>query len=302
MNVHSACLERIHNYQQAKAFYESVVPYRSGSDKGKRPLGRRRYNYCQIHQYDETNAIALRLYGSDVVTIFPNDEFQISLCKWDTVSTRQFISACTPFAVKYDRGTTFLQVEGGWYPFKNSEEPLIVRDYKVIDPTPQIVHKLNRAAMRDIHKRYGAFREYVANMGKLLVGIQETELTAAFGTAIERRNMHLALPSPSSRYFYGVVKPVEHLKDFLHQVEVAQANDDLEKFYALFLRLGVSTLRYNSFVKTYVAGWSDDVAIGGPMLKYFDEILKHIYKEDLFVVKEVPIGEVKANTNRKYFL
>ena len=37
------------------------------------------------------------------------------------------------------------------------------------------------------------------------------------------------------------------------------------------------------------------------MLAYFDEILKHIYNEEVFTKVEVPIGVAVSNANRKYF-
>ena len=316
MNLHSVCLPTLHTYEQAKKYYDDVVPLRSGPTKGKRPLGlNRRYRYCQIAHYPETNAIALQLYGSDVVTLFPNGQTHVSLCKYDTVSTRQFIQATTGYGVRYERGTTYLGVDGGWYAFHNAESPLILFDGKVTNPIQEATYKLNRAAMREIQNRYGGFREYVKSMGLMLTGIKDTEVHEVAGflpnddrmplhhsSSTQRRLRKLVTPLATHRYFHGIVKPLEGLKEFLASAEKAQAEGDLRMMYGLFVQLGVSSLYYHVNLNSYTRSWHEpEVEIATPMLKYFDEILKHYYKEKIFYTIDLPIGTKSTNTNRKYF-
>jgi len=69
------------------------------------------------------------------------------------------------------------------------------------------------------------------------------------------------------------------------------------------VHLGVSALHYNSYTHTYTVAWADNAGgIGKPLLEYFDEIIKHIHKEEVFNKVEVPIGTKSTNVNRKYFL
>jgi len=314
MNLNSANLPRLFTYEQAIQHYYDVVPYRSGHKKFGRPLGNRRYTYCQIAKNEETNAIALQLYGSDVVTFYPNGEVHVSLCKYDTIGTRQFIFATTPYNTSHIRGTTYLNVGEGWYAFADDETPLVIYDNKVKNPTQQLIYKVNRAAMKDLHKKYGAFREYVGTMGKILTAITDAEVIEAAKSGripsdpthtgiLQRSVTRILLPAAKSRYYHGHRKPRETVAAFLTEVCKAQEADDLERYRDLFLHLGSSCLRYNSFAHAFTVGWrpDDEIALGPQMLMFFDEMLKHHYREEVFVKTEVPIGVKVNNANSKYF-
>lgn len=309
MNLSSARLPRFYTYEQVKAYHDSVVPFRSGNNKAKRPLGARRYDYCLIEHYPETNAVALQMYGSDVVTWFPNGEAHVSLCKYDTIGTRQFIYATTT-DIRHERGVTYLYVgdatEGGWYAFSDSETPLILKGNKILNPVQTYTYKPRRDVMKSLHKRYGGFREYVKSMGLVTNAItdKDVENVAQYGSPSgdAARINKLLLPVARNRYYHGTIKPKENLAEFLQDVEKAQEAKDLEAYYAMFVRLGVSSLYYHSYQHAYVAAWADkDSPVGKILLAYFDEILKHIYKEEVFTKVEVPIGTKSTNVNRKYF-
>ena len=317
MNLNSARLPRLFTYEQAFTHYNDVVPYRSGHKKFGRPLGNRRYTYLNIDKIEGTNVIALQLYGSDVVTFYPNGEIHVSLCKYDTIGTRQFIFATTPYNTSHIRGTTYLNVGEGWYAFADAETPLVILDDKVKNPAQQLTYKVNRAAMKDLHKKYGAFREYVSTMGKILTAITDVEVLDAaksgripsegepqFVTLTTTRAVtRIILPTAKTRYYHGLHKPRETVAAFLTEVCKAQEADDLERYRDLFLHLGSSSLRYNSFVHAFTVGWrpDDEIAIGPQMLMFFDEMLKHHYREEVFVKTEVPIGVKVNNANSKYF-
>lgn len=315
MKLSSAQLPRIRTYADALAHFNGADPYHGGRFKGEKPLGNRRYTECRIHKYDGGDSpIALQYHGSDVVMVYPKDEFHISLCKWDTVGTRQFIWATTPFDIKHSRGVTYLGVqeegETKWFAFDTAEATLKVKNNVVLNPVRASEHRLNRAALIDIQKRYRAFREYVSDMGSVLVGIPDTEVNEiALKLPKEPDPYHknrtiqrLILPVMETRFYHGVTRPRETIKQFLIDVETAQRNNDLNAFYTLFVHLGVSALNYHSYLHTYAAGWeAKDVAIGPTMLKYFDEILKHVYLEEVFITKEVPLGKIASTTNSKYF-
>ena len=315
MNVNSANLQRFFTYAEAKKYHDEVMPYRSGSDKGKRPLGSRRYNYCQIYQDEETGVISLTLYGSHIVVWSPNGEVFISLCRYDAVSTRQFIDAVSPCKTKYDRGVTYLQVIGkeGWYPFADSESPIIIEDGEVLNPVQTHAYRLNRVAMKSKRKEFGAFLEYVKNMGKILTGIKDEEVNAVaqqlpdefveIQQVYGRMMLKVYLPSQSRHVITS--RRGNLCMEFLRAVKQAQDTEDLEKFYHYFVQLGVSCLNRNSRLNAFIKSWGyytdEEVEIGSTMLAYFDEILKHIYNEEVFTKVEVPIGVAVSNANRKYF-
>lgn len=297
MMLNSANLPVLHDYAEARRWYESTVPYRSGSLKGQRPLGNRRYKSCLIRKNDN-DSIALALYDSSVVFITPDDTFHISLCRYDTVSTRQFIYATTPFDVTHNRGTTYLKVDGGWYQFKDSDATLSIKDNKVLNPVPETTYKLNRAAMKDVQKKYGAFREYVSTMGCVMSGIEDKEVVAL----AEKRGyklQRLRLPVPGAWWPADGQDPKIRRQIFFEEIEEAQVSGNLDKFYALFVELGVSCLHFNGYLKSFIPRIGNNVA--KPMLEFFDEMLKYLHKEEIFVPVELPLGKVSSNVNRKYF-
>jgi len=302
MNISSAALPRFHKYADLETKYNAIAPLRSGRERGKKPLGNRRYKYCQIHKHDETGAFTLELHNSPVITWFPNDIVHFSMCGWDTTSTRQFMAALTPYDVLHDRGISYLCIGAkATYPFENAQTVLEVdiNTDTVLNPTQEFSYAVDRKKMKEVKQRYADFREYLANMGKILTAIKESEVEAVGGND---RIKKLVIPAPQHVRYYGMNKAKDELAQFLTTVREAQEKQDLEAYYRLFVQVGVSCLYYHYLLKAYIRAWREDsVEIGEPMLYFFDEVLKHNHKEEIFIKKEVPIGKKVSNENRKYF-
>jgi hypothetical protein len=285
------------------------VPFRSGSEKGKKPLGRnRRYKVLQIEKIDETGAVCLVMCNSDVVTFFPNGEVHVSLCKWDTIGTRQFIQATSPYDVEHIRGVTYLKTENGAFAFSDAESPLILKDHKVLNPTQQIAYHIDRKAFVRAQESYRGFMEYVKNMGTVLTGINESELRDAAMPIMTdswtktQQFIRILLPTQRSVYYHGRSRPRESIAEFLEATRKATEADNLHDYHKLFLQLGVSSLYYNSYLHAYITRWgAKDEPIGSVMLEFFKEMIKHHHREEVFAKKEVPIGEKCSNVNHKYF-
>lgn len=317
MQVSSTGLRPIGTYADALQHYNDTVPYRSGQYKGERPLGsNRRYKYLRMEK-GEANEIYFKLVDSNVVTFFEDGRIAVSLCKWDTVSTRQFIDASTSFSAKHERGQTYLKVSGKWYAFADSNTPIIIKaDGTVDNPVQEYVYRINRKAMAAKRQEYGEFVEYVKSMGNVLVGIKDTEIppVAERLTQFSEKNMYpsihrasllrLNLPNPRG-YARLNNETLVRLEKYLDTVKTAQVDNDLQTYYDLFVLLGVSSLNYNSYLNSFVVhAYRDNaqVEIGKVLLNFFDEIIKYIHKEEVFNKVEVPIGTSVSNDNRKYFL
>lgn len=308
MQLRSVGLPTLHNYAEALARLENTVAFRSGSYKGRFPLGdNRRYKYCTIaKQYDDS--VALQLYDSNVVTFYPNGEIHISLCKYDTVATRQFLWGTLPYDIKHDRGTTYLIINGEWYAFPSADTTLIIKDNVILNAVQEKTYKLNRAVMKDKRSLYQSFLEYVNNMGRIQTGITQSEAAVAVACLIDYqvpnsgRINPIVLPRALSRYYRGGEKPIAMMERFLADVKAAQESNNLDKFYNYFILLGISALRFNYYMKAYVPSYTDDVevSISKQMLEFFDEILKFVYSKEVFTSKDVPIGVKVSNKNRKY--
>jgi len=320
MLLNSAGLPRIRSHAEAVARLENTMPYRSGEQKGKKPLGNnRRYKTCRIERIEGTEAIALQLHDSDVVVWYPDDTVQISLCGFDTVSTRQFIWGTTIYDIKHDRGTTYIGVPDpqrgtAWYAFHDLEAPLILKGNVVLNPKAESIYKVNIKALKDKRKEFSAFREYIANMGSVLTGIKDEEVNALMqkgpdfvsGWGINKMKSlnRLVIPTVASQYFHRDFKPMERLVAFTTRLKRAQDENDLEFFYNAFILLGASTLHFNSYLRAFIANHysSEDVYIKDTLVKFFDEVIKYVYRDEVFVAEEVPLGKKVSNVNRKYFI
>ena len=303
MQVSSAGLKVFHTYEQVLSHYESVVPYRSGSEKGKRPLGsNRRYLNLLIDKYTETNAVALSLYGKDIVTFFPSGRIEVCLGGYDSVSTRQFITAVTPWSCETHRGTTYLRMASGHFAFPNPHYSLIIDDYVVLNPQQEIVYRLNRKALNVVRDKYAPFREYVQNMGSITNCITMEEFNEAKVTDEwdnhEARVQRINLPTASVRYYHGVAKPVEQMLSFIGRVEQSCKNDDLQGLYHAYLLLGISALDFTYFDNTFRYKGEP---IAKQCLEFFDELLKYVHRDTLFTKEVLPLGKKSSNDNRKYF-
>jgi len=305
MQVSSAGLKMFHTYEQVLSHYESVVPYRSGNDKGKRPLGNnRRYTSLQIDKYTETNAVALSLYGKDIVTFFPSGRIEVCLGGYDSVSTRQFITAVTPWSCEIHKGTTYLVTAAGHYVFPNSQYVLILEDSVVLNPQQEVIYLLNRKALNVIRDKYKPFREYVKSMGSITNCITTEEFNAANvpdgWNNREGRVQRLNLPTASVRYYHGVAKPLELIHAFVGLVNDAVSNNDLEKMYHAYMLLGISALDWNYYDDSFKS--KDRTSpIAKQCLEYFDEILKYVHRDTVFTKDVLPLGKKSSNDNRKYF-
>jgi hypothetical protein len=303
MVLTSAQLPRFYTYADVVAHYDKVKPYRSGGDRGNRPLGNRRYKSCQLHKIkteEEGEFFSLELYGYSVIKWFPNDIVHFSLCGWDTVSTRQFMLASTPYDVKHDRGVTYLMIGKQAYPFESGQATLKVdmRSNKVLNPAQEYTYKLDHKKFKQVKDKYGDFREYIGNMGKILTAINESEL---IGIGNEGTMQRVSMPTQGYARERKSVTTM-FVSQYLESIEEAQKAQDLEHYYRLFLRLGVSCLSYHYHLKAYVRSlWDKDLEIATPMLKYFDELLKYVHRDEVFKVIAVPIGSKVSNVNRKYF-
>lgn len=305
MQVSSAGLKVIHSYDQALSHYESVVPYRSGNDKGKRPLGsNRRYTSLQIDKYLETNAVVLSLYGKDIVTFFPSGRIEVCLGGYHSVSTRQFITAVTPWSCEIHKGTTYLVTAAGHYVFPNSQYALILEDSVVLNPQQEVIYLLNRKALNVIRDKYAPFREYVKSMGSITERITGEEFSEAkIPDGWHNRDgklQRLNLPTASVRYYHGTAKPLELIHAFVGLVADASNNNDLEEMYQAYMLLGVSALDWNYYDDSFRTR-DRTSPIGKQCLEYFDEILKYVHRDTIFTKDVLPLGKKSSNDNRKYF-
>lgn len=309
MLMSSVQVPTLRSYAHALEHYEKAIPYKKGDLKGKKPIGRnRRYKACLIEKIEGTEVVVATLYGAHVVSFYPNGEVHVSLGKYDSQSTRGFIESVTGFRCYAKTNSTYLCVGEKAYAFHDSETPLIVKDKEVQNAKQEKTYKLDRKAIAAKRQEYAPFLDYVKGMGGVMEVIPATEVERmletynSYGGASKPKQ--LILPSMGARYMHGRENLLEQLRLFLLDIKEACVADNLEQMCVQFYRLGVSALRYDYYKQGYRAEYIADASyapISKPMVEFFDEVLKFVFKGELFVEELAPIGSSKSNANRRYF-
>lgn len=299
MQVSSTGIRQMTDYYDALQRYNEAVPFKRGRKKGQRPIGtNRRYHWLTIAMDEETKIIHAELYGTTLVSFTPTGEIHIGLGGYDSVSTRQFIGAVTPWTCYSERGETYLGMASGQFVFADGVTPLVIKDGVVTNPTRERMYSLKRKEMQGLRARYEPFLSYVKNMSLISECITHQDVYVAAETFGIPELYRLSLPRAGSMYSTKV-NPRRELIQYLEWVKEAQANDDLRKMHALFVVLGVSALEYSYYHKTYRATIVE--GMGTQMTDFIDEILKYVYRDELFSCSDVEVGKRVTNANRKYF-
>jgi hypothetical protein len=292
------------SYEEAKAHFLRVVPLKSGRCKGEKPLGIRRYTRALIRMDDDV--VVCSFYTKDVVKYLPSGEIHLDLCGYNTASTREFIYNTTRITATVSRGKPFIQLSPTEKFLFPESGVLVVKDRKVMNPQHQVVYRVNRKAMNDVRKKYADFIEYCKTMGAVLEHVTDEDVRHAGGviqdpTDSESRLKQLMFSDPVHGVYYrGWRTERSYMEDMLKRITHAQETQDYEQMSARFMQLAVSNMYFHPYARKWVTRVK-----GEPVSLYalgsFDEVLKYVHRDEVFVAKEVPLGEVSGTTNQRYF-
>lgn len=307
MLLDSVRLSRLQNYRQAKEIHDSIVPYRSGSERGRRPLGaNRRYKECLIeHEKKEGSEGVVRAlyYNQPLLKFFENGNIEVFL-NWDSASSRQFIRGASLFDTKVILGTTYICTPTGKdYEVKDASKSVLIFDknYECLNPEPQYRYVVDRNKLKEVKNTYRAFIEYVSNMAAIATHIPDKDLHAIAEASVwwqdgvgEKRIKRITLPT---------TRPI-FAKDTRELIRACLVNwqdmgekNNLEHMYVEYARLLVSACDYS---------WRDSAYGNGEntrqrMLNFIDEMIKYHHAQEIFIREEVEVGRSINNANRKYF-
>lgn len=299
MVLNSVDMPIIMGYEEGVRIHDSIVPYRSGSERGRRPLGKnRRYKECLIEHDKEEGVVIARLYDYPVLKYWKDGTIDVCLF-YDSATTRQFIFGASRFSTKVVRSQTYLLTPNGEaFKFKGNTHVLSFdADYRCKNPETDFRYKLNRKAYAEVKERYRGFTEYVKHM--LLVVDRLTDQDVHAMTGAEKLQK---ITLPSARPYFHVPNVTkgkrELLADYVKTWEAIGKEDNLEKLYVEFVRVFVSAVRYNWYHKEwrFENGETKD-----KLIEFIHEALKYYHAEEVFTREEVAQGTLVDNANRKYF-
>jgi len=305
-------------YPTAKFVHDNIEPIRGrGINRGRRPLASRRATHMTI-RFEEGvaspsgvrgDAVICRLYQTDCVTFFESGEVRISLQGYDTVSTRLFINA-----VLLPRQRVSSIAEGdslySTYSYPTPITDVLREDYVVpkeqqymfsdhvdlkvdgipIRPNICVIHSVNRKAMSSVRKLYAPFIRYATAMLKI-------GYAANVGLDIRTRENSLAeIKETGIEYWPGSMSSTLFTyenSDFLCRV---MRHDDKKDWANALQAMAMVTM-----VPAYSAGRAMQYFYRPDhMMQAFKEAPKYAHRDQVFVCKELPLGQYKKNPNLKY--
>jgi len=270
-------LPRIHNFTSAERTYSNIEPIRGTTI---RPLGNRRAKHYAIEKISDTQ-YACTLYGHRVITYTKETKpgegtlGEISLCGYDTQTTRGFITQVLGTDCYSHKGKTYIEVgekllkENGKYQVTGAyylppNHTLQIRHAEVFNPVPVMKKVLDREVTKQLRDK---FKESMA----------DAEAMLRLGMAQGRETF--ARYSYFNRQFLDDLTR-EEVSEFLWLV----GTDNMTKKWQS------RKLQYNMQSQRY-----DEVDIPNPTYRaYIVDALYHIARQDyieIYKEVELPAGQ-----------
>ena len=299
---HGNCprIRPISTYDMAKSKFEATKPIR-GRTPEIRPLGdERRYTWYQIrkntiaNQGDNTqyDTYACVLYDTDCVEFYPNGDITLRTGGWSTFTTGAMINFVLWHMGKIvseggkwyfvnKRGESF-RWEGRELRLKRDGEHLVPKD----KPVQEYKRVVSRKAMNAMRKKYRPIIEY----GKNMLAIEPTF------DRLDLEDAKLGVKSLNLLPSYNWIAPNvgENRSKIFQLMDEQIQSGDLELLYDIARYVATSAGRFSYRISKFVC-YPQQFA------KTFDELLKHEFKDEVFISEPVDIGVMFDDRNKKYF-
>ena len=296
----SAQLTTLATYTQARNKFINTDPIR-GRSKECRPLGKnRRYTGYEIAknmraiddgvlgQWQET--YSAKVYDRDVLEWFPDGRLAIKVGRWHGTIIQSVINYTLGHGVgliqSYNGKWYFHSGNGKAYflPQEKGHELIVNTENSAVEnPVQEHRRRVKRKDMNAVRKRYAKFIEYGTNMLRIAndaFKYEESEVKSVLGN--ERTQLAWSRWSDPAE-----VAEIREL--FLKKVEKFEQSGDLTLAYTLA-----------SIVVKGIYYWGDK-ATPEQFKKFFDEVLKYKFKDEVFESEPVEIGTAFYDRNAKYF-
>lgn len=281
---------RIHDYAKALEWYNNTPPIRGkGVNAGLRPLGHRNRMHFQIHKADD-ESILCRLYDTDVVTFKPDGDIIIKPLGYVTMTTANFIGdVLGTYTFIHDRS---LQIKLQQDRYRIRNQITIRRDEQGLLRAKEVekfnVMHINRKAKKDALASVKGFEQYVRNQMKVrdngkFEAEEKTAMLEELGISFTGNDHNWEIDFHLWREDVSTAA-LRHKK----LVELARS-DDIGNWYLAIRWLAFSSARWVSSIHADA-----------------DTIIKSLHQSimavtpSVFVPTEVPAGEVRKNTYRKF--
>jgi hypothetical protein len=314
-------LPHLSNYREAELWCKAVKPFSKGKSVGRKPLGQnRKYDRFTIRsEYDYTsNSTAqhyiVKHYDTDILKYHPDGSLTIK-SGYDSISTTQALMELLgpEYFVRRKLKAYFRDKNGHFFRIKDG---LKVNADKSVDTEGlghDVVHEVDRPALKLIRDRYKEFMEYVYLTNNLTQGGEALNTSLMlegvnYGGSFYRKNAAVAL-SIDTVQMRWYRQPQLNVRDaFFEEVEAAMKIEDQEVRYTKYHHL--ATFLSFSGATTYNGttwGQNDEDRLykwqvdNRRLRQFFDGLLKFRFPTLVFKKVEVPHGVIRHDNNAKYF-
>lgn len=308
-------LPSLHSYSDALSWYNSTIPLRTGPDAGLMPLGsNRRYKRSQMLKAETKrgNAILCRFWKHDVIQFYEDGMVLFDIGHWHSPTTLMFLNDVYGGFTRY-QGKIYLTHKDEFFYLNPIDGLWVNPNGSPHEPTPESTFVLTRTALNARKKKYKAFLDYAQDMVKVMEPKAGNELVEEFNRLLRHYGMeywsgltsnlgksnaripYLTIDSREIRYNRN--KIVETRREFFRRVETACTNNDFDAMYPLMFVLQACASEQRWTGNGYVSECNPE-----RLRKYFVELMKYEFCDEMFTSMIQPIGEKVSDRNSKYFI
>lgn len=302
----TAGIPSLGHYDEVQEHYKSVAPIR-GRTHEVRPLGRnRRHDHVTINQHDRlilsddeplgklVRTYSYRMYQTDCVEWFPDGKINVKHGNWTSPTTMQFLTFSLAQFGHID------SIRGKWY-FVNKQGRnflmgkgiTLVKEgdgYVAETVVVEKRYKANRKALNALRKKYRSFIEYGKTALSLDPNVTRLEVAEA-GHGLSFKNVQL---TPSYNWHGKQDADIENRTKLFQALDKVNESGDLTLMYELMTYVACNAGAYN---------YRNQGVVCSPQqfTKFFDDVLKYQYANDVFTAIDVAQDEMFHDENKKYF-
>lgn len=276
------------DYGDAFHKYQSTTDIRGRVKEPKRPLGQRRSvdMYSIRLRDDGSMGVECVLYKTPVVTFFPTGLVELRSDGWASASTVSFIEEVTGYRSRIFNGSLCVSV-GGIETRLEDNQVLQIMDGRIINPTTDKTHKVNRANANNVRKQYEEFVKYATALVRLKAGqftLEEVENAGFKESLSELGRAHYTKFPESVRNLFALVKADGEDKHVAHY----QATVAISRAFG-------------------AVSWGRGYSVNGCHIEEkvfktkFDDLVLGYHRDEVFIETDREEGVVKKDPYRKYY-
>lgn len=309
-------VQTLRHYADAQYAYNNIKPVRGSN---VRPLGARRdkqYQVVRLGADTEPYSYAARLWETNVITFHPDNTIVIEHGGWATALTMAFVQSVLGIKAYRTRGACVYEVNGIKYSIKGKGSKLVLQaeegrlcpSYNVKQAQTHKQWAVNRTAANNVRGRVKGFRDYLrgfislreeivpirwrGDMAMIKVGVDE--LCDQLGIHQSPNGATFITTDPFYRIDQkGTDRHLQKLDAFYNLIRNDQPEETrLANYYkaALGLLTGSRPMIPIDGITTDVFEFESQ-----GLIAYFDEVLFKYFSDEVFVLKDVPEGQVPSN-------